>query len=89
MHPKSSRNARKAPFTTIVLNLHDQFEKLRTMNAYDNVRDRIRARDAEQNGTINPMLADFGEKSEAAQYSGRRVDSSWKCPFLNKTQNNE
>ena len=84
MHPDSSRNARKAPFTTLVFNLHWQFEKLRTMNVYDNVRDRIRKRDAETNGSINPMLKDFGKQSEAKQYSGRAVDNSWKCPFLNK-----
>ena len=84
MHPESSRNARKAPFTTIVFNLHAQFEKLRDMNAYETVRDRIRGRDASKNGSINPMLEDFGKKSEAAQYSGRNVDSTWKCPFLNK-----
>ena len=84
MHPESSRNARKAPFTTLVFNLHAQFEKLRSMNAYENVRDRIRTRDALQNGSINPMLADFGTHSEAAQYSGRKVDASWKCPFLTK-----
>lgn len=84
MHPDSSRNARKAPFTTLVFNLHWQFEKLRTMNVYDNVRDRIRQRDAEINGSVNPMLKDFGKQSEAKQYSGREVDNSWKCPFLNK-----
>lgn len=84
MHPNSSRNARKAPFTTLVFNLHWQFEKLRTMNVYDNVRDRIRQRDAEMNGSINPMLKDFGKQSEANQYSGRAVANSWKCPFLNK-----
>jgi len=84
MHPNSSRAARKAPFTTLVFNLHWQFEKLRAMNVYNNVRDRIRQRDANKNGSINPMLKDFGKQSEAKQYSGRAVDNSWKCPFLNK-----
>ena len=27
------------------------------------------------------MLTDFGERSEAPQYSGRKVDASWRCPF--------
>jgi FPC/CPF motif-containing protein YcgG len=32
-------------------------------------------------GTVNPMLAEFGEQSEARQYSGRDVGEIWKCPF--------
>lgn len=84
MHPGSSRKARQAPFPVLVFNLHWQFEKLRQMGAYANVRDKIRERDAELQGTINPMLQDFGEKSEAAQYSGRAVGEDWKCPFHHK-----
>lgn len=81
MHPQSSRKARQSPYATIVFNLHWQFEKLREMGTYTRVRNRIRKRDRKLQGTINPMLADFGKKSEARQYSGREVDSSWKCPF--------
>lgn len=81
MHPKSSRKARQAPYPTIVFNLHWQFEKLREMGAYHNVRDKIRKRDTELQGSINPVLEDFGESSEARQYSGRNVGSAWKCPF--------
>lgn len=84
MHPKSSRKARRAPFTTLVFNLHWQFEKLREMGAYHKVRDKIRDRDVELQGNINPMLEDFGETSEAKQYSGRKVGSEWKCPFHSK-----
>ena len=29
----------------------------------------------------NPMLRDFGQGSEAAQYSGRMVGEEWQCPF--------
>lgn len=81
MHPKSSRMARKAPYPTVVFNLHWQFEKLREMGAYHKVRDKIRERDTELQGNINPVLEDFGESSEARQYSGRNVGSAWKCPF--------
>lgn len=84
MHPGSSRKARQAPFPVMVFNLHWQFEKLRQMGAYTNVRDKIRERDMELQGNINPMLQDFGEKSEAAQYSGRAVEEEWKCPFHRK-----
>ncbi len=81
MHPKSSRMARRAPYTTMVFNLHWQFEKLREMGAYHKIRDKIRERDAALQGDINPVLADFGDSSEARQYSGRNVGEKWKCPF--------
>lgn len=81
MHPNSSRFSRRAPMPALVFNLHGQFEKLRDMGVYQQVRDRIRDRDLEFQGSINPMLEDFGNSSEAKQYSGRKVDESWKCPF--------
>jgi len=81
LHPNSSRMARQSPFPAIVFNLHWQFEKLREMGNYQVVRDRIRQRDEELQGTINPMMEDFGEGSEAKQYSGRKVGKEWKCPF--------
>jgi uncharacterized protein len=84
MHPQCSRKARQAPYPSIAFNLHWQFEKLREMNTYYTVRDKIRQRDMELQGTINPMLEDFGERSEARQYSGRKVGEDWKCPFLHK-----
>jgi len=82
LHPNSSRMARRSPVPAIAFNLHWQFEKLREMGAYHNVRDKIRERDRELQGDNNPMLEDFGEKSEARQYSGRKVGEEWKCPFL-------
>ena len=81
MHPKSSRLARQAPYCTVVFNLHWQFERLREMGTYKTVRDRIRRRDEALQGFINPVLTDFGQKSETIQYSGRKVESNWKCPF--------
>ena len=84
MHPNSSRSARKSPRPTLVFNLHWQFEKLREMRVYTRIRDTIRKRDLEKNGSMNPMLVDFGSKSEAPQYSGRKVGDDWKCPFNHK-----
>ncbi|WP_029034158.1 guanitoxin biosynthesis heme-dependent pre-guanitoxin N-hydroxylase GntA [Salinimicrobium terrae] len=83
LHPNSSRKARQAPYPAIAFNLHWQFEKLREMNTYYTVRDKIRERDTALQGNMNPMLEDFGERSEARQYSGRKVGEEWKCPFLN------
>lgn len=81
MHPNSSRLARQAPYCTVVFNLHWQFEKLREMGTYQKVKERIRKRDMELQGSINPILRDFGSDSETKQYSGREVESTWKCPF--------
>jgi len=41
----------------------------------------IRRRDISLQGFTNPMLTDFGEQSEARQYSGRAVDEDWSPPF--------
>jgi FPC/CPF motif-containing protein YcgG len=81
MHPHSSRKARRAPYPLIVFNLHEQFDRLRDSGAYTKMRSLIRRRDRAYSGTTNPMLADFGERSEARQYSGRAVDDTWSCPF--------
>jgi len=84
LHPNSSRIARRSPFVTVVFNLHWQFEKLREMGTFKRIRNRIRKNDKKIQGFINPVLKDFGQDSEVKQYSGRNVDNSWKCPFLNK-----
>ncbi len=81
MHPQSSRRARRTEYPVLVFNLHDQFEKLRESDRYERMRKVILERDAELDGAINPMLARHGKVSEARQYSGRRVEPDWKCPF--------
>lgn len=84
MHPGSSRKARRFPLPALVFNLHEQFEQLRESGQYQNMRKLIRRRDVAYSGSSNPMLEDFGDNSEAIQYSGRQVSSEWKCPFHNK-----
>ncbi len=84
LHPNSSRKARQAPYPAMVFNLHWQFEQLRKMGVYHQVRNTIRRRDIVFEGSVNPMVQDFGDSSEARQYSGREVDDSWKCPFHSK-----
>ncbi len=88
MHPNSSRRSRQAPYPAIAFNLHLQFEQLREKGRYEKVKQRIRERDIELQGNINPMLEDFHEGSEARQYSGRKVGEEWKCPFLHKKNKN-
>ena len=81
MHPAASRLARRTPQPAIVFNLHEQFVELRSSGKFATVRDKFQARDALLQGDINPMAADFGERSEVAQYSGRAVGTDWVCPF--------
>lgn len=71
LHPRSSRLARRAPFPCLVFNFHDQFEAMRDDGRYDRLQAAIRARDVALQGAINPVLARFGQASEAHQYSGR------------------
>lgn len=84
LHPNSSRIARRTPYPTLTFNLHFQFEKLREMKRFQHVKNRIRKRDTKLQGSVNPELEDFGKSSEAKQYSGRRVEENWKCPFHHK-----
>lgn len=87
MHPNSSRMARQSPFPAIAFNLHHQFERLREKGVFEDIKQKIRKRDKELQGNLNPMVDDFGKDSEAKQYSGRAVDDSWKCPFHQQKKN--
>ncbi|MEP6936727.1 MAG: guanitoxin biosynthesis heme-dependent pre-guanitoxin N-hydroxylase GntA [Chthoniobacterales bacterium] len=82
MHSTSSRQARRFQWPTMVFNPHEQFERLRAEGKWRRMQETIRARDVALQGSINPMLSDFGEVSEARQYSGRAVDESWRTPFV-------
>ncbi|RDC60850.1 hypothetical protein HME9302_02066 [Alteripontixanthobacter maritimus] len=84
MHAAASRPARRFQRPVLVFNLHDQFEQLRTMGRYERLRSAILDRDVALAGDVNPMLARHGERSEAAQYSGRKVGGEWQCPFSDK-----
>jgi FPC/CPF motif-containing protein YcgG len=84
MHPASSRLARRFLRPTLVFNPRAQFERLRTEGKFERLRARVRERDMALQGTLNPNLADFGEQSEARQYSGRAVEEEWRCPFHRK-----
>lgn len=81
LHPASSRLTRRFAFPTIVFNAHRQFEQLRAEGRYGQLQGAIRTRDRVLQGNPNPMLSDWGERSEARQYAGRAVDDEWRCPF--------
>lgn len=81
LHPASSRMARQFQCPVLVFNSHRQFERLRSDGRYAKMQKATRKRDIALQGSINPNLADFGSNSEARQYSGRKVDAQWTCPF--------
>lgn len=84
MHAGASRLARRTPMPCLVFNFHEQFEHLKATGKYAVMQEAIRARDRALQGEINPVLARFGESSEARQYSGRAIEADWKCPFHSK-----
>ena len=65
----------------MVFNLHDQFETLRAEGRYDKLSASILGRDLAVAGSVNPMLANHGSVSGARQYSGRVVETGWRCPY--------
>ncbi|MEO8135988.1 MAG: guanitoxin biosynthesis heme-dependent pre-guanitoxin N-hydroxylase GntA [Betaproteobacteria bacterium] len=81
LHPNASRMARRAPMPCLVFNFHNQFLSLKQSAKYGRMQTAIRARDTALQGSVNPVLAMFGDASEARQYSGRAVEENWLCPF--------
>jgi len=85
LHAASSRVARRFAWPTLIFNPHHQFERLRQTGELERFQRIIRHGEEALQGDVNPMLADYGERSEAPQYSGRRVDGGWRCPFHSGT----
>jgi FPC/CPF motif-containing protein YcgG len=81
LHPGSSRSARRFAWPALVFNAHEQFVQLRSAGQFERLQERIRAREIALDGSLNPNLANFGERTEARQYAGRAVPDEWTCPF--------
>ena len=81
LHPRSSRLARRFRWPALVFNPRSQFERLREAGRFERLRGAVREREIALQGSLNPNLADFGEKSDARQYSGRATEQDWQCPF--------
>ncbi|MBJ7601711.1 MAG: YqcI/YcgG family protein [Candidatus Dormibacteraeota bacterium] len=80
LHPQASRLARRFDWPALAFNPHDQFARLRAEGRFSRLRDAIRRREVELQGSLNPNLADFGLAPESRQYSGRQVPPGWRCP---------
>ncbi len=81
MHPHASRRARRFAWPALVFNAHDQFEQLRKAGTLAGLQRQIRQREIALDGTLNANLSEYGEASEALQYSGRANAAGWTCPF--------
>ncbi len=85
LHPQSSRPARRFENPVLVFNPHAQFDAMKKDQRYEKMKTIVRKRDLAFSGSLNPMLTDFGEASEAYQYSGKNYLEDNKCPhILNK-----
>jgi FPC/CPF motif-containing protein YcgG len=81
LHAASSRWSRRFAWPTLIFNAHHQFERLRAAGRLSQMQARIRARELLLQGDLNPNLAEYGEVTEARQYSGRPSGAGWRCPF--------
>lgn len=84
MHPHSSRKARRMRFSTIVFNLFEQFEELERKGRYASTVSANRKLDIALQGSINPMVKEYGDKWESIQFSGKANPPNWQCPFQHK-----
>jgi FPC/CPF motif-containing protein YcgG len=81
LHPGASRPARRFSRPALVFNAHAQFQQLRGDGRYPKLQSVVRQREIAAGHGVNPMLAEFGDQTEAAQYAGRRVGAEWTCPL--------
>jgi len=81
LHPASSRLSRRFGWPALMFNPRAQFDRLKAEGRFERMRDIVRERDVALQGSMNPNLADFGDASEARQYSGRATEPAWQCPF--------
>lgn len=89
LHRDNQREARRFKYPTLIFNPHAQFERLRESGQYGKMQSIVRQRDKVFSGSVNPMLADFGESSEVFQYSGRMYPKDWKCPLNPKHESTQ
>ena len=80
LHPRSSRLARQFPWPTLAFNPHAQFVRLREAQKMVRLQEVVREREQNLQGSLNPNLGEYGDTSEARQYSGRPVEPDWHPP---------
>jgi uncharacterized protein len=81
MNPLSSRLSRRFEWPALIFNPSAQFQELKAQGTFESMKAKIRRRDTLLQGTINPMLADIGERTVALIYSGIAPASADMCPL--------
>lgn len=81
MHSNSSRLARRFKYPALLFNLYRQFDDLAQRGKYESTVLTNRAREMKYAGSINPMVATYGDVREAIQFSGKENPANWTCPF--------
>ncbi len=81
LHPGSTRKGRRFSRPTLIFNVFRQFESLQKKGAYDPMVRTNRLRDLKFDGSVNPMVEEFGENWESIQFSGKKNSRQWRCPF--------
>ncbi|MGQ4383287.1 guanitoxin biosynthesis heme-dependent pre-guanitoxin N-hydroxylase GntA, partial [Streptomyces sp. SAS_270] len=81
LHPGASRPSRRLELPALVFNSHLQFNAMGLR--FFKLRKKIRAREQEFHGAMNPSLATY--RDEARHYSGRMTAPEWTCPFTART----
>lgn len=81
LHAGSSRPARRFTYPALVFNPHAQFELMKETTKYQSMQKAIRKKDITLAGSVNPMLTDHGQESEAKQYSGIHYTNNFECPL--------
>jgi hypothetical protein len=81
LHPHSSRISRRFPHPTLIFNVYDQFRDLAAEGKYVPMVETNRKRDLRFQGSVNPMVEAYGDTWEPIQFSGKKNEDGWKCPF--------
>lgn len=81
LFPGSSRRGRRFGRPALIFNVFRQFESLQEKGAYFPMVRTNRRRDERFDGSVNPMAEKYGEDWEAIQFSGKKNNDGWKCPF--------
>src|SRR5690606_32243725 len=81
LHPGASRIARRFEVPTVGFHSHRPFARRRGAGRSGKRQAATRTRATALQGSTNPNLADFGTAAETRQYSGRKVEAEWTCPF--------
>jgi hypothetical protein len=81
LHAGSSRWARRFAWPTLVFNANFLFKRLHAENLIQKFRKVTRQLDTRLQGSVNPNVLTPDEVTVAREFSGKKAEDDWKCPF--------